>query len=58
MHARDIGSLENAESAARRGLRLEPESGIRSLGHYVLADVYRRAGRLEEAERLESETEG
>jgi arylsulfatase A-like enzyme/Tfp pilus assembly protein PilF len=61
----EAGELESAKRSAHHGLRLDPDPGIRALGHYVLADVYRREGRLAEAEReidraerLDSKTEG
>ncbi|GMU66949.1 MAG: hypothetical protein AMXMBFR36_32230 [Acidobacteriota bacterium] len=45
------GDLEGAESAAREALELEPDSALSPLGHYVLADVYSRRGRVADAER-------
>jgi arylsulfatase A-like enzyme/Tfp pilus assembly protein PilF len=47
----DAGDLDGAQRAARRGLELKPEPKIRPLGHYVLADVYNRLGRADDAER-------
>jgi choline-sulfatase len=47
----DAGDLDGAQEAARKGLALKPESKIRPLGHYVLADVYNRLGRADDAER-------
>lgn len=41
----------DAIAAARAGLRLAPESSSAPLGHYVLADIYRLQGRMEEAAR-------
>ncbi len=50
----DEGDLEAAEAAARRGLERRPEPRLAPLGHFVLADVYNRQGRLEEAAREEA----
>jgi arylsulfatase A-like enzyme/Tfp pilus assembly protein PilF len=47
----DAGDLDGAEEAARKGLALNPEPKIRPLGHYVLADVYNRLGRADDAQR-------
>lgn len=47
----DRGELAEAEETALRGLALEPEPEMAPLGHYVLADVYNRQGRIAEAER-------
>ena len=47
----DLGDLEAAEASARRGLAASPEPGLAPLGHYVLADVYNRLGRVRDAER-------
>ena len=47
----DTGELATAEESARRGLAANPDPEIALLGHFVLADVYNRQGRLEEAER-------
>ncbi|MDE2882754.1 MAG: hypothetical protein OXP70_12915, partial [Acidobacteriota bacterium] len=47
----DRGELGEAEETALRGLALEPEPDMAPLGHFVLADVYNRQGRLAEAER-------
>jgi tetratricopeptide (TPR) repeat protein len=47
----DLGELQPAEAAAKQGLALNPEPGIAPLGHYVLADVYSRMGRENEAAR-------
>jgi tetratricopeptide (TPR) repeat protein len=46
----DQGQLAEAEEMARRGLREKPEPKTAPLGHYVLADVYSRRGRLRESE--------
>jgi tetratricopeptide (TPR) repeat protein len=45
----DTGDLAGAEREAKAGLALKPEASLAPLGHYVLADVYNRQGRLAEA---------
>ncbi len=45
----DAGDLEGAEREAKAGLVLKPEASLAPLGHYVLADVYGRQGRVAEA---------
>ncbi len=47
----DAGNLPGATEAAKQGLALKPERSIAPLGHYVLADVYSRQGRENEAAR-------
>lgn len=47
----DSGDLHGAESAARTGLMSKPEAAVAPLGHYVLADVYTRQGRVRDAAR-------
>jgi choline-sulfatase len=47
----DGGQLPAAERAARDGLAKRPDRTIAPLGHYVLADVYSRMGRENEAAR-------
>ena len=47
----DRGDLAGATAAAKKGLTLKPERGIAPLGHYVLADIYNRQGRDNEAAR-------
>lgn len=47
----DRGELAEAEETALRGLALEPEPEMAPFGHFVLADVYNRQGRLADAER-------
>ncbi|MGD8328858.1 MAG: sulfatase-like hydrolase/transferase [Acidobacteriota bacterium] len=47
----DPARYDEAGDAARRGLALQPEASIRALGHFVLADVYNRQGRAEDAQR-------
>jgi arylsulfatase A-like enzyme/Flp pilus assembly protein TadD len=55
------GRLEAAKDLAQRGLAAQPVSDVAALGHYVLADVYNREGRaqdaraeVQKAERLEA----
>jgi tetratricopeptide (TPR) repeat protein len=43
--------LEEAVALARKGLELGPKSEFAPLGHYVLADLYNRLGRPQEAGR-------
>ncbi|HJS59707.1 MAG TPA: sulfatase-like hydrolase/transferase [Vicinamibacteria bacterium] len=45
----DAGELAEAEREARAGLALRPENNLAPLGHFVLADVYNRQGRVKEA---------
>jgi arylsulfatase A-like enzyme/Tfp pilus assembly protein PilF len=45
----DTGDLAGAERAAREGLQRGPDPKLAPLGHYVLADVFNRQGRLAEA---------
>lgn len=47
----DLGDLDGAESAALRGLEASPEADIAPLGHYVLADIYNRLGRPDDAQK-------
>jgi len=47
----DAGDLKASEQAALRGLASNPDSDIRPLGHFVLADVYTRMGRRRDAAR-------
>lgn len=47
----DGGQLPGAEKAARDGLTRKPDPSIAPLGHYVLADIYSRQGRENEAAR-------
>jgi len=47
----DRGDLAGAETAAQQGLSLDPAPALAPLGHYVLADVYNRAGRPQDAAR-------
>ena len=50
----DLGDLGGAEAAAIKGIRLKPDAEIAPLGHYVLADVYSRQGRANDAAREEA----
>jgi arylsulfatase A-like enzyme/Flp pilus assembly protein TadD len=45
----DTGDLDGAEREAKAGLSLAPDPSMAPLGHYILADVYSRQGRLAEA---------
>jgi choline-sulfatase len=47
----DGGNLQGAAQAATSGLAKRPDRSIAPLGHYVLADVYSRMGRENEAAR-------
>ncbi len=47
----DAGNLAAAADSARQGLTLTPAREMAPLGHYVLADVYSRQGRENEAAR-------
>ncbi len=47
----DRGELLEAEVTALRGLGLDPEPDMAPFGHFVLADIYNRQGRLAEAQR-------
>jgi len=44
-------NYQEAIDLAKEGLKLEPESEYSPLGHYVLADLYNRLGRTDEANR-------
>jgi arylsulfatase A-like enzyme/Flp pilus assembly protein TadD len=45
----DVGDLPGAEREARAGLAQNPDRSMAPLGHYVLADVYSRQGRVADA---------
>ena len=45
----DQGDLPGAEREARAGLSGNPDRSMAPLGHYVLADVYSRQGRVADA---------
>ena len=47
----DRGNLEKARELAAKGIALGPEPSMAPLGHFILADVYNRQGRSEDAER-------
>ena len=47
----DAGELAQAEEAALTGLAKNPEPEQAPFGHYILADIYNRGGRREEAAR-------
>ncbi|HEY6547552.1 MAG TPA: tetratricopeptide repeat protein, partial [Vicinamibacteria bacterium] len=47
----DLGDLKSAEDWARAGLTHKPDPRIAPLGHYVLADIYNRQGRVKDADR-------
>jgi tetratricopeptide (TPR) repeat protein len=47
----DTGELEKARELALRGIDLHPEPSMAPLGHFILADVYNRQGRFDDAER-------
>jgi arylsulfatase A-like enzyme/Tfp pilus assembly protein PilF len=47
----DAGDLAGAEREARAGLAQRPDPKLAPLGHFVLADVFNRTGRLAEARR-------
>jgi choline-sulfatase len=51
----DADDLDGAETAAIAGIKLKPGLDMAPLGHYVLADVYSRRGRLKDAEREAAE---
>jgi Flp pilus assembly protein TadD len=46
----NAGRLAEAADLARRGLEAQPVSEVAPLGHYVLADVYTRQGRVADAD--------
>ena len=47
----DMGNLEKARELAAKGIALGPEPSMAPLGHFILADIYTRQGRSEDAER-------
>jgi arylsulfatase A-like enzyme/Flp pilus assembly protein TadD len=53
----DLGDLAGAEREARAGLAGRPDPKLAPLGHYVLADVYNRAGRFAEARAQQAAAE-
>ena len=46
----DAGDLAGAERWARSGLSNSPDPNVAPVGHYILADVFERQGRVHEAE--------
>ena len=50
----DAGDLEKAAESARLGLARQPEPSLAPLGHFILADVYNRQGRVAAAQREEA----
>ncbi len=53
----DGGALEEVEKVAQEGLANDPEPAVAPLGYLVLADLYHRQGRKEEAERAQREAQ-
>lgn len=51
----DANDLAGAQAAATKGMSLKPDPEVAPLGHYVLADVYSRLGRTEDAKREAAE---
>jgi arylsulfatase A-like enzyme/predicted Zn-dependent protease len=51
----DAGDLDGAETAVRQGMARKPDADIAPLGHYVLADVFSRRGRPQDAAREAAE---
>jgi len=47
----DNGNLELAQQLATKGVDLGPEPKMAPFGHFILADIYNRQGRLQDAER-------
>ena len=47
----DGGDLDQALTMARKGLEIGPRSPVAPLGHYVIAGVFERRGRLADAQR-------
>ena len=47
----DTGDFDKAHELASKGIELGPEPSMPPFGHFILADVYNRQGRLEDAER-------
>jgi arylsulfatase A-like enzyme/Flp pilus assembly protein TadD len=50
-HYLDTGDLERSMELAQRGIELGPEPSMAPFGHFILADVYNRMGRSQDAER-------
>ncbi|HEV2983979.1 MAG TPA: sulfatase-like hydrolase/transferase [Vicinamibacterales bacterium] len=51
----DLGKFAEAIGLARRGTELQPEAELAPLGHFVIADVYAREGRVADAAREAAE---
>jgi arylsulfatase A-like enzyme/Flp pilus assembly protein TadD len=49
LDAGDPAKFDEAISLARKGIELKPRPEVAPLGHYVLADLYNRRGRTQEA---------
>ncbi len=47
----DQGDLEQAMDLAQKANELDPDPSLAPMGHFILADVYNRMGRLQDAER-------
>ncbi len=47
----DSGNLDKAQELASRGIELSPNPSMAPFGHFILADIYNRQGRVEDAER-------
>jgi arylsulfatase A-like enzyme/Tfp pilus assembly protein PilF len=47
----EVGDLARVEPLARRGIELNPHGEYAPLGHFVIADLYRKQGRVREAAR-------
>ncbi len=46
----DAGNLEEAIEHAKKGLSLKPPKEYAPLGHFILADIYNRMGKFQDAE--------
>ena len=47
----DSGQLEAARASAEKGLAIDGRSRVAAMGHFVIADVYARQGKMAAAER-------
>jgi choline-sulfatase len=47
----DSGKLEAAQASAEKGLGIDSRSRVAAMGHFVIADVYARQGKMAAAER-------
>ena len=50
-HYLDIGDLPRSMELAKRGIELGPEPSMAPFGHYILADIYNRLGKSQDAAR-------